>query len=42
MPSFFKITRPLTLFAELNDTTLYGSQRQVLGHAVKILHRIFS
>ncbi|EMM75378.1 hypothetical protein LEP1GSC040_3408 [Leptospira santarosai str. 2000030832] len=41
MPSFFKITRPLTLFAELNDTALYGSQRQVLGHAVKILHRIF-
>ncbi|MDI7230332.1 hypothetical protein QMM87_16955 [Leptospira santarosai] len=26
--------RPLTLFAELNDTALYGSQRQVLGHAV--------
>ncbi|EMP00901.1 hypothetical protein LEP1GSC171_3677 [Leptospira santarosai str. HAI1380] len=42
MPSFFKITRSLTLFAELNDTALYGSQRQVLGHAVKILHRIFS
>ncbi|OLY62803.1 hypothetical protein BWD12_19280 [Leptospira santarosai serovar Bananal] len=29
-----RITRPLTLFAELNDTALYGSQRQVLGHAV--------
>ncbi|EKS06756.1 hypothetical protein LEP1GSC165_2696 [Leptospira santarosai str. CBC523] len=22
------------MFAELNDTALYGSQRQVLGHAV--------
>ncbi|EMO21860.1 hypothetical protein LEP1GSC168_2596 [Leptospira santarosai str. HAI134] len=26
-----RITRPLTLLAELNDTALYGSQRQVLG-----------
>ncbi|AVQ12493.1 Uncharacterized protein XB16_2167 [Leptospira santarosai] len=30
--------RPLTLFAELNDTALYGSQRQVLGHAVNCFH----
>ncbi|AVQ12745.1 Uncharacterized protein XB16_2430 [Leptospira santarosai] len=34
MSSFLRIIRPLTLFAELNDTALYGSQRQVLGHAV--------
>ncbi|MDI7195266.1 hypothetical protein QMM61_00855 [Leptospira santarosai] len=36
MPSFSKDhSAPLALFAELNDTALYGSQRQVLGHAVK-------
>ncbi|AVQ13360.1 Uncharacterized protein XB16_3061 [Leptospira santarosai] len=31
-----RITRPLTLFAELNDTALYGSQCQALGYAVSI------
>nr|WP_235594588.1 hypothetical protein [Leptospira santarosai] len=35
MPRSLRIAASATLFAELNDTALYGSQRQVLGHAVK-------
>ncbi|ONF84906.1 hypothetical protein BWD13_14865 [Leptospira santarosai serovar Grippotyphosa] len=40
--SNLRITRPLTLFAELNDTALYGSQRQVLGHCKSkgLVHRM--